>query len=63
MPITFKLIKWGLRFAVFFSKETLLKLDYLEGYNLNFKITKEEAESLLPKNLKPLRLKLLGRYP
>jgi hypothetical protein len=36
-----------------------MKINYLEGYNFHFRITKEEAESLLPKNLTPLKLKLL----
>ena len=47
MPVTFHLLKWILRLLTTFGKETLFKLDYYEGYNLNFRITKEEAESLL----------------
>ena len=45
------------------QQETVLKLDYNEGYNLNFKVTKKELESILPKNLRPLRLKLLESDP
>ena len=40
-----------------------MTINYLEGYNINFRITKEEAESILPKNLTPLKLKLLKSDP
>lgn len=63
MPLIFRLLKWILRFIMLLGKETVFKLDYYQGYNFNFKITKEEAESLLPKNLKPLKLKLLKSDP
>lgn len=52
-------LKYIFKLTALFKGKTLLTIDYFEGYNFHFKISKEEAESLLPKNLKPLKLKLL----
>ncbi len=57
-PIAFRVIKWLLRSIMLFGKETVFKIDYNEGYNFNFEITEEEAQSLLPANLRPLKLRL-----
>lgn len=57
-PFDFRLINWFMRSLITFGKETVLKIDYNEGYNFNFEITEEEAASLLPSNLRPLKLKL-----
>ena len=57
-PLAFRVIKWVLRAIMLFGKETVLRIDYNEGYNFNFEITEEEARSLLPANLSPLKLKL-----
>jgi hypothetical protein len=57
-PFAFRLIKWLLRSIMLFGKETVMKIDYNEGYNFNFEITEEEARSLLPGNLRPLKLRL-----
>jgi hypothetical protein len=56
--LAFRAIKWLLRSVMLFGKDTVLKIDYNEGYNFNFEITEEEAQSLLPANLRPLKLKL-----
>jgi hypothetical protein len=57
-PISFRLIKWLLRSVMFFGKSTVLQIDYNEGYNFNFEITEEEAQTLLPPNFRPLKLRL-----
>ncbi|MBW2667767.1 MAG: hypothetical protein JRE13_15885, partial [Deltaproteobacteria bacterium] len=57
-PFTFRVIKWLIRSAMLFGKSTVMQIDYNEGYNFNFEITEEEAQSLLPANLRPLKLKL-----
>ncbi|MBW2697856.1 MAG: hypothetical protein JRE70_15350 [Deltaproteobacteria bacterium] len=57
-PFAFRGIKWLLRSVMLFGKETVLQIDYNEGYNFNFEITEEEAQSLLPSNLRPLKLRL-----
>jgi len=57
-PFDFRLIKWLLRSMMLFGKKTVMQIDYNEGYNFNFEITAEEAQSLLPANLRPLKLKL-----
>ena len=62
-PFAFRLIKWLLRSIMFFGKDTVLKIDYNEGYNFNFEITKEEAQSLLPADLRPLKLRLCKGDP
>lgn len=49
------LIKSGL----FFSQETIFRISYTEGYNLNFEITEDTARSLLPDNIRPLKLKIM----
>jgi len=57
-PFAFRVIKWFYRAITFFGKATVLQIDYNEGYNFNFEITEAEAQSLLPANLRPLKLKL-----
>ncbi len=57
-PFAFRAIKWLFRGIMFFGKDTVLQIDYNEGYNFNFEITQEEARSLLPANLRPLKLRL-----
>jgi len=57
-PFAFRAIKWLLRSATLFGKATVLQIDYNEGYNFNFEISEEEAQSLLPENMRPLKLKL-----
>jgi hypothetical protein len=57
-PFAFRAIKWLLRSIMFFGKDTVLKIDYKEGYNFNFEITEEEARSQLPEGLRPLKLRL-----
>lgn len=52
-------LKYIFKLSLLFTGKTLLTIDYLEGYNFHFSISKEEAESLLPPNLKPLKLKIL----
>ena len=52
-------LKLILKLSLLFARKTLLTIDYLEGYNFHFKISEDEAESLLPQNLKPLKLKIL----
>jgi hypothetical protein len=52
-------LKFIIKVSHLVKGKNLLTIDYLEGYNYNFCISKEEAESLLPKNLRPLKLKLL----
>ncbi len=59
MSILFRFFHVVLRLIMLFKGKTLFKIDYLEGYNLNFEITEEQARSLMPNNLKPLSLKLL----
>ena len=59
MSFLFPFFHIALRLIMLFRGKTLFKIDYLEGYNLNFEITEEQARSLLPDNLKPLSLKLL----
>ena len=48
-----------IRMGILFKKETVFTIDYKEGYNINYEITQKEAASILPPNLKPLKLKLL----
>ncbi|MCU0665061.1 MAG: hypothetical protein MUC50_22400 [Myxococcota bacterium] len=36
---------------------------YHEGYNLNFEITQDQARSLLPENLTPVKMKILASDP
>jgi len=57
-PFSFRAINWLMRCIMLFGKETVMKIDYYEGYNFNFEITEEEAQSLLPSNLRPLQLRL-----
>jgi hypothetical protein len=52
-------IKYIFKLTALLKGKTLLTIDYLEGYNFHFRISKEDAESLLPPNLKPLKLKIL----
>lgn len=48
-----------LRAAMMFSERNIFSISYFEGYNLNFKISQEEANSLLPDVFTPLKLKIL----
>lgn len=52
-------LKYIFKLTLLFKGKTLLTIDYQQGYNFHFSISKEEAESLLPKNLRPLKLKIL----
>jgi hypothetical protein len=53
------LIKSGL----LFSEKTVFTISYSEGYNINFKISEEEARSLLPENITPIKLKIIESEP
>lgn len=54
---------WVIRLGLLFTEKTLFTISYSEGYNLNFAITKEEARSLLPENITPIKLKILESDP
>ena len=54
---------WMLKLGLLFNKKTIYTIDYFEGYNLNFKITEDQARSLLPDNITPVAIKILENEP
>ena len=50
---------WLLKAGILFSKKNIFSISYSEGYNINFKISYEEARSLLPANITPIKIKLI----
>ena len=50
---------WLLKAGLIFGEKQVFTITYSGGYNINFKITEEQARKILPDNLTPMPLKLL----
>ena len=49
--------------GIFVEEGAIFTTSYYEGYNFNFEISEEQAHSLLPDNLAPIKIKILESDP